>query len=61
MENSAYSSCVHCGVWGIAWSGLELPGTVGGGWNWMIMKVPPNPNHSVILVLSTNIHCKCWI
>ena len=26
---------------------MSLP--MAGGWNWMSFKVPPNPNHSVIL------------
>ena len=31
----------------LVWWKVSLP--MAGAWNWMIYKVPPNPNHSVIL------------
>lgn len=37
------------GIWA-AWSRGWCPCPLWGGWNWMIFKVPANPNHSMILV-----------
>jgi len=34
---------------GQAAQGLEQPAPVEGGWNWVIYKVPSNPNRPVIL------------
>ena len=31
----------------LGWWEVSLP--VAGGWNWMVFKVPSNPNHSTIL------------
>ena len=30
----------------LGWGNGSLP--VAGGWNWVVYKVPPNPNHSMI-------------
>ena len=42
----AFKARLDGAVSDLVWWEMFLP--IAGGWNWMILKVPSNPNHSVI-------------
>ena len=43
------------------WSSGRCPCPWQGRWNWMIFKVPSNPNHSMILLLYISLQPDCYL